>query len=78
MNGFGSFYYPSGKLGYQGFWVDEKYHGKGILFNDNPDTRDIDFENISNNENNWISYQGEFVNGLKDGKGVLTFVNGER
>lgn len=47
INGFGSLYYPTGKLAYQGFWVDEKFHGKGIVFNENPKTGNINYKNFN-------------------------------
>lgn len=47
MNGFGSLYYPSGKLAYQGQWLNNQFHGKGILFNENPTPVPIDFRDFN-------------------------------
>ena len=37
------------------------YHGWGILYS---------------NDSNWISYQGQFRNGFKEGRALLKFKNG--
>lgn len=36
MNGFAKLYYQSGDIAYEGYWVNDKLHGKGKVFNDNP------------------------------------------
>ncbi len=34
MDGFGSLYYQSGTLAYQGMWKSDQFQGKGKLFNE--------------------------------------------
>ena len=34
MSGFGILYYASGRKAYEGNWVDDKFNGKGKVFND--------------------------------------------
>lgn len=33
MEGKGTLYYQSGKVAYEGNWIDDKFHGKGKLYN---------------------------------------------
>ena len=35
MSGFGILYFKNHKKVYEGGWKDDKFHGKGILFNEN-------------------------------------------
>lgn len=37
MEGHGSLYYQSGKLAYEGEWMDDQFSGKGILYNEYPE-----------------------------------------
>ncbi|KAM3145573.1 hypothetical protein pb186bvf_002347 [Paramecium bursaria] len=67
------------KIQYKGSVLQNKYHGQGHLFNQNPlpvlgsinykDLRDCPF---------WERYEGEFKFGKKHGYGILYFTNGEK
>lgn len=48
MSGKGKLYYQSGRLAYEGNWSNDKFHGQGILYNDNPEllTRSFDYSNF--------------------------------
>ena len=35
MNGFAKLFYQSGEIAYEGYWMNDKLHGKGKVFNDN-------------------------------------------
>jgi hypothetical protein len=37
MHGFGKLYYTSQKLAYEGEWYMDQFHGKGKVYNDDPD-----------------------------------------
>ncbi len=43
MDGFGSLYYQSGQLAYQGMWREDQFQGKGKLFNETPYALEGDF-----------------------------------
>ena len=43
----GTLYYANGRPAYDGDWVNEKFEGKGTLYNDNPRYLDIDFRNLN-------------------------------
>lgn len=58
--------------------MDEKFHGKGIVFNENPKEKSINYKNFNQIGEGWISYSGMFANDQKHGKGVMTFTNGDR
>jgi hypothetical protein len=36
MSGFAKLYYQNGDIAYEGSWLDDQFHGKGKIFNDNP------------------------------------------
>jgi hypothetical protein len=38
MEGFGKLYYQSGKLAYEGEWKGDQFMGKGILYNELPES----------------------------------------
>ena len=33
MEGHGKLYYPDGRIAYEGQWLADSLHGKGVLFN---------------------------------------------
>lgn len=64
MEGKGETYFKEGQLEYSGEWKADEYHGWGILYS-NPEL------NLK-----WLSYEGEFKNGVKEGRGQMKFRNG--
>ena len=36
MNGYGTLFYPNGKIAYEGEWKVDNFHGKGKVYNDEP------------------------------------------
>jgi hypothetical protein len=36
MDGFAKLYYQNGEIAYEGYWKDDQFHGRGKVFNDNP------------------------------------------
>eukprot|EP01017_Pseudomicrothorax_dubius_P010780 TRINITY_DN13897_c0_g1_i1.p1 TRINITY_DN13897_c0_g1~~TRINITY_DN13897_c0_g1_i1.p1 ORF type:complete len:204 (-),score=35.67 TRINITY_DN13897_c0_g1_i1:131-742(-) len=77
MEGFGQLYYPEGILAYEGKWQDDKFHGKGVLFNDAPDpTQLVDPKDFSDVGMSWSKYEGEFWNDGKEGSGICYFADG--
>lgn len=80
MTGYGTLYYPEGVVAYQGNWLKDEFHGTGTLFNDNPQIirGNFDYTDFSVMEDDqWQSYEGEFRESNRDGKGKLTLSNGE-
>jgi hypothetical protein len=79
MHGFGVLTYPNGALAYQGHWTNDEFHGKGVLYNDDPVPIPgmLDPKRLSDVEEVWIMYEGEMENGRRNGQGKLTFINGE-
>jgi hypothetical protein len=80
MHGFGKLFYPNGKLAYDGEWFEEKFDGKGVIFNEEiaPLNKRFEFKNFDGLANAWIKYEGEFRDDKKSGIGVLQLSNGER
>eukprot|EP01017_Pseudomicrothorax_dubius_P028745 TRINITY_DN3436_c0_g2_i3.p1 TRINITY_DN3436_c0_g2~~TRINITY_DN3436_c0_g2_i3.p1 ORF type:complete len:409 (+),score=45.54 TRINITY_DN3436_c0_g2_i3:337-1563(+) len=67
------------KVRYEGEWEDNLYHGKGILYNENPDfVTAIDFNDLSKNGKAWVKFDGTFRQGKRTGPGILFFANGEK
>ncbi len=55
MDGFGTLFYPEGKIAYQGRWLKDEFHGKGVIYNDNPEIIDgkfdyTNFKKLSSNQ----------------------------
>ncbi|CAD8104018.1 unnamed protein product [Paramecium sonneborni] len=63
---------------YRGFWKDDTFNGFGHLFNENVEQGIIDYNNLDSIGNKWISYQGEFQDGLYHGYGIWTFSDNTR
>ncbi|KAM3145730.1 hypothetical protein pb186bvf_002025 [Paramecium bursaria] len=76
MNGKGKFIIND-QIIYDGEWENDEYHGQGVETNPNPVYKDIDYHLIEI-ENYWISYNGEYFQDQKYGKGSLIFVDGSR
>ena len=77
--GSGTLKAQNGEIIYEGEWKSNKYHGKGILnnFNKKNSNKLFNYRNMDSIEENWFKYQGEFLNGLYNGLGVLTIGNGK-
>ena len=60
MEGFGILYYQSNRKAYEGLWVNDQFHGQGMLFNDKPIPFDepFDFNNFDDIDDFWESYEG--------------------
>lgn len=80
MHGKGILYYASGKIAYDGDWVEDKFDGYGLLYNENPVafTSQFDFRDLDFVEEYWEKYQGEFKDDNKEGYGTLHLSNGEK
>ena len=44
MHGKGNLSYASGLPAYNGTWIDDKFEGTGVLFNENPAILSISFD----------------------------------
>lgn len=60
MNGKGILYYNKDFPAYDGEWCDDQFHGYGILYNENPQQLDYeyDFRDMNEVEDYWIKYEG--------------------
>lgn len=67
MEGYGTLYYPSGGLAYMGQWQDDKFNGKGTVFNETPVQLEesYDYTNFDQLGEYWVKYEGEFVDDNK-------------
>ena len=36
MDGYGKLYYPTEKLAYEGYWVNNTFNGEGCIYNEVP------------------------------------------
>lgn len=79
MNGFGILTYPNGSVAYEGYWLDDEFDGKGVVYNESPIPvqNNFDYTDFSNVDDYWIMYEGEMSQGEKEGLGKLTLINGE-
>ena len=77
--GFGVYYKSNGQILYQGEWHNNVYQGTGILNNLEVEfsQESMDYANLNEIKNNWLKYEGEFLQGKKQGNGVLLFSNKE-
>jgi len=67
-----------GDIAYHGMWKDEKFNGKGVIFNDNPEVNDqFNYKDFTNLGEMWVKYQGEFEDDAKHGMGTLFLANGD-
>lgn len=79
-NGYGVFRDLNEKEIYNGEWLEDVFHGMGILKNDKSQNFDglYDFKKLVNLGLQWKSYEGEFKKGKPHGLGTLTLSNGEK
>ncbi|CAD8135796.1 unnamed protein product [Paramecium pentaurelia] len=76
MEGMGKFY-NNDFLIYDGEWKEDEYHGQGREYNDDPDNLGVvNYKNLNNIEQIWMTYQGIFKNDKREGQGNMEFVNG--
>ena len=84
FTGFGAKYYPNGKIEFEGNWEDGELNGFGKEYYENGNLLyEGEWEYNSYNGKGIFyyddgKYEGEFVDGEKDGKGLITLVNGEK
>lgn len=58
MQGLGALYYINQTLAYEGEWKQDKLHGKGVLYNENPQfiSHSKHWQNMNSIENGWSRY----------------------
>lgn len=80
MHGKGVLYYASGKPAYDGDWVEDKFEGFGVLYNEYPTQFNefFDYNDFDQVEELWTKYDGEFRDDNKEGYGTLHLSNGEK
>ncbi|KRX01908.1 hypothetical protein PPERSA_05747 [Pseudocohnilembus persalinus] len=97
-HGKGRFYYSDGgfyegewKFGKIGQWLDDKFYGQGIMYNESVNKKEneentdqnqyqqpFDFTNFNQLKEFWYKYDGNFKDDFKEGFGVLYLKNGEK
>ena len=80
MHGVGTLYYANGQVAYEGEWFEDQFHGRGVVYNENPIplVAECDYKNFDGLGDHWVKYDGEFVNDIKEGLGMLHLSNGDR
>ncbi|EAR80675.1 kinase domain protein (macronuclear) [Tetrahymena thermophila SB210] len=82
MNGYGKLYYPSGQLAYEGKWKDDKFDGRGVIYNEKPIPisygEEIDFQDFNKMSEEWTKFDGEFKIDEKTGFGTFYFSNSSK
>lgn len=60
MEGTGTLYYGENRPAYSGHWVDDQFHGEGVLYNECPMELEglFDYEDFNGIDNYWIRYEG--------------------
>jgi hypothetical protein len=78
MNGFGTLFYPNGKIAYEGEWKMDNFHGKGKVFNDEiaSNSSPYHYQDCSDIDSHWLEYEGDLYDDRKEGSGILRLVNG--
>lgn len=79
-DGFGSLKTSEEKQIYFGDWETDVFHGKGVFYNVNAKCADgeVDIKNIGKLMRYLVSYDGEFAVGKFEGKGHISFSNGDK
>lgn len=82
MNGFGKLFYPSGNLAYEGKWKDDKFDGRGVIYNEKPliinQGEEINYSDFNNMTEEWTKFDGEFKMDEKVGFGTFYFSNSSK
>lgn len=78
--GNGTLYSKYGSKIFDGQFLDNRYHGFGVLRNDKIkyDKSSFDYKNFSLLQDQWLTYEGDFKLGRKHGFGSLELSNGEK
>ena len=74
-------YYSNGSVCYSGGWVDNSFHGYGVLNNETiaNNFESTNYENFNlNHPQAWHHYEGEFCMDKKNGFGTLFMCNGDK
>ena len=80
MEGYGALYFANGSVAYAGGWKDDKFDGRGTLYNEELVEVDgeFDYRDFGQLYDGWIKYEGGFSRDLKQGDGILLLSNGEK
>ena len=77
MHGYGKLYFADGRIAYQGHMKDGKFNGIGTVYNDKSVTiPQVNWQNFGELGEQWISYEGEFMDDMRHGKGVIKLADG--
>ena len=55
MHGYGKLYYSNKRIAYEGQWYMDQFHGKGKVYNDEPEPLNgpFDYSNFENLDEQW-------------------------
>ena len=67
MEGYGTLYYPNGKMAYNGQFLGNKFNGFGYVYNEYvaKSDKNFDYTNFDLLDENWIQYVGQLKDDLK-------------
>ena len=80
MSGYGTLWLTDDLKWYEGEFLNNLFHGKGSLYNLYPEPLNPNHtyaDDLSTIGNGWIKYDGQFVEGLKDGLGSYYLTNSD-
>ena len=80
MEGYGVLYYPNGVKAYEGEWFEDKFNGKGVVYNESSVHLEepFNYKNFEELGDTWVKYEGDFREDSKEGVGTLFLSNGDR
>lgn len=82
MDGYGKLFYPNGKTAYEGYWIEDEFNGTGRVYNEIEErlleSISVNYLDFSDIEDKWEYYEGEFSHDLREGRGMIKFITGEK
>lgn len=78
--GNGVLFFEDNRIEYSGNWRSGKYHGFGTLYNRAPQTltNPSGYKDLETVSEYWYKYEGEFLEGERDGFGTIYLTNSEK
>ena len=76
MTSYGQLYYPDGNMAYEGEWLDGKFHGLGVQYNNTPEVAKINYKHLHDLGDAWVKYEGYHKEDLRQGFGKLVLLGG--
>lgn len=78
FTGYGTLWLNKDTKIYEGEWLNNVFHGRGAMYNHEiKNNQDIDGTNFRALKGGWMSFEGLFNSGMKQGLGKLVLANGD-